>query len=86
MIRWAAYLQMLKEDGVTLETSEHEAVTDEGERLTTQFLLRWIDGVPLPFAVELTDLNEPVPRRTLRQVANALRLPVEKYVFPENMS
>lgn len=87
MIRWHAYISMLKEDGVSLETScDYEMLADDGTRLTTRFLIRWVDGAALTYSVYIPDMNEPVSRRTLRQVANALRLPPEKYIFPDEMN
>ncbi|MEO0474743.1 MAG: hypothetical protein AAF085_02060 [Planctomycetota bacterium] len=86
MIRWGDYIRMLKADGVTLETADSELMNAEGNSFGAQFLIRWVDGVPLNTLVEVPDMQEPVSRRTLRQVANALRLPPEKYIFPEEMN
>ncbi len=83
MIRWGDYLQKLKEDGVTLESCEEEGLTDSGERIVSQFLQRVVRGRYLYCPVEFTSLTDPVPRRKQRQIANQLRLSVEKYVFRE---
>lgn len=83
MIRWGTCLDKLRHDGVTLETCEEEALTDTGERITTQFLQRVVQGRYLACPVVITSLTDPVPRRQQRQIANLLRLPVEKYVFDE---
>ncbi|MEM9345555.1 MAG: hypothetical protein AAGB26_02945 [Planctomycetota bacterium] len=86
MIRWEQYIQMLEADGVSLEQIDLEGISESGERRSKQCLVRWIDGVPIYLAVHIPDIHEPVSRRTLRQVANALRLPPEKYIFPEEMN
>lgn len=83
MIRWHEYLERLEAEGVTLETAEAEALTDDGQRISAQFLCRWVKGRPLYIAVHITDLTEPVHRRLQRQIANALRLPPEKFIFTE---
>lgn len=85
MIRWGEYIEMLKQDGVSLETAENDILTEHGEKFSAQFLVRWVDGVPLHVIVTITSPNEPVSRRTFRQIANALKLPPEKYIFPEAM-
>ncbi len=40
-------------------------------------------GRPLYIAVQITDPSEPAHRRWQRQIANALRLPPEKFIFTE---
>ncbi|MFN3167690.1 MAG: hypothetical protein ACE37H_11570 [Phycisphaeraceae bacterium] len=85
MIRWGEFLDMLKQDGVSLETAEHDVLTEDGERFTTQFLIRWVDGRALHIPVNIDGLNEPVSRQSFRQIANVLRLPPERYIFPPDM-
>jgi hypothetical protein len=83
LIRWRDSLERLKAEGVTLETVEEEALTEDGRRITAHFLCRWIQGRPLYIAVHIADLSEAVHRRQQRQIANALRLPPEKFIFIE---
>ena len=85
MIRWGEFLDMLKEDGVTLETAEHEILTEDGERFTTQFLVRWVDGQPLGYPVDISDFEDPVPKWEIRRIAIHLKLPPDRYIFPSDM-
>lgn len=87
MLTWRNYLDILKDDGVTLETGMDLGICDDnGQLIVSKFLVRSVDGAFLSYPVYVPDEQEPVSRRTLRQVANALRLPPEKYVFPDEMN
>lgn len=83
MIRWGRFLERLREDSVTLNTVEHEGITEDDERITTRFLSRVVDGRYLYCEVDFESLDDPVPRRKQRQIANLLRLPPEKHHFRE---
>ena len=80
---WGSYLRRLAEDGVRLGECEEEAVRDDGQRVTTKFLERVKDGYQLHIPIKFDDLSETVPWYKRRQIANALRLPAEKYIFPD---
>lgn len=82
MLRWDRFLDMLAEDGVTLETTEYEILTEDEDRFSTQFLARWVDGKPLAYPVEIGSMDDPVPKLEPRRIAIALHLPPEKYIFP----
>jgi hypothetical protein len=69
---------MLEEDGVTLGECEQIAVSETGERVQAKLLIRgslWME-------VWFDDPTDRVPNRTIRQVANALRLPFDRYIEP----
>ena len=75
---------MLEEDGVTLSECEQEALSETGERIRAKILTRHLgEGRFLHVEIDFVDPASPVPQRTVRQIANRLRLPVEKYVFPD---
>ena len=79
---WGEFLKMLEADGVTLESSEYDALTADGERYTRWFLFRFVEGRPLRYDIDPPDLARPVSRWMIRRIANQLRLPYEKYIKP----
>ena len=69
---------MLEEDGVSRGESENAAISETGERVYSKFLVRgeyWVE-------IDFSDLTDRVPRRTIRQVANRLRPPFDRYIKP----
>ncbi len=84
MLTWRDYLEMLREDGVELVESEEEAVTEDGRRIISYTLTRWVEGRLLYYVVPgEVRKDEPVPWLVRRQAPVALKLPPEKYIFPE---
>lgn len=84
MVVWRDYLRMLKEDGVQVVESEEEAVTEDGERIIACTLIRQVEGRLLSYVVPVeVSMAERVPRLVKRQAPVALRLPPEKYIFPD---
>lgn len=84
MVIWRDYLRMLAEDGVTLDESEDEAITADGERIIAYMLVREFEGRWLYYVLpgEVRE-DDRVPRSVLRQAPNVLRLPPERYIFPK---
>lgn len=81
MITWREYLDLLRKDGVSVAESEDEALSDDGERVISRFLVRVVDGEVLTSPAEFASLSSAVPRMEQRRIANRLRLPPEKYIF-----
>jgi hypothetical protein len=82
MIVWKDYLAMLAEDGVLLGQAEEQALTDQGERVVAYFLSRHLDQRLLHIPLPVTPAPDAtVPSYLQRQIAVALRLPPEKYIF-----
>lgn len=84
MILWKDFLRKLQEDGVVLGEVEHELLDESGERVTAKVLTRRLHGKLLWIEIGFQTLDDRVPRRTQRQIANRLRLPPERYVFEES--
>jgi len=63
---------------------EHELLDESGERVTAKVLTRRLHGKLLWIEIGFQTLDDRVPRRTQRQIANRLRLPPERYVFEES--
>lgn len=84
MIRWREYRDMTRGDGVEWGESESEALTEDGHRFITHWLIRRVGGRLLTYTipVSITSWDASVPRYIRRQAANRLRLPPEKYIFP----
>ena len=78
MIRWREFIEKLREDGVTLNECEQEALTEDGERITTKFFARVVKGQYLVADADFQSLAHALPRRTRRQIANLPRLPVDQ--------
>ena len=81
---WRDYLTMLRKDGVTLDESEDEAITANGERIIAHMLVREVEGRWLYYVLpdEVRE-DDRVPRSVLRQAPVVLRLPPERYIFPK---
>jgi len=84
MIVWRDYLSKLANEGVSLNSVEDDDLTEEGERLERHFLSRLVAGQFLNFLLPgPVDMDAPVSRYLRRQIANVLRLPPKKYIFPD---
>jgi len=82
-VLWGQFLAMLKEDGVELASVR-----------TRLFLTMASASAPRPShdgtvigllwgAVDFGDETERVPKRKIRQIANQLKLPFERYIKPD---
>lgn len=83
-MRWREYRAMTEQDGVSWGESEHELVTEEGQRIVTHWMIRHVEDRLLKYVipVQIRSLDDRVPKYVQRQAAVQLRLPVEKYIFP----
>ncbi len=84
MISWRAYLAMLAEDGVHFNERDTGLMDDDGQPVMVQFLTRHLaDGTILSYTIPvIVDKDDRVLWYMNRQIANQLRLPVEKYIHP----
>lgn len=83
LLRWRTLLDILSDHGVSLETTELETLTEDGERSTARFLVRWVNGRPLYHVVGFVSMDDPVPRFEVRRIAIALDLPPEVFILPD---
>lgn len=84
ILRWSQLLEQLQDHGVTLETTDLEILTETGERMTTQFLVRWVHGQPRYHVVEIENFSDPVPKYLPRRIAIALGLPPDLFILPDD--
>ncbi len=77
-MNWGQFLRILAEDGVSLGESEDVILTEGGERVYYKMLIKG----PLWVQIWYDGPGDPVPPRRIRQIANILRLPFDRYIEP----
>lgn len=80
MPTWARFLKLLATDGVSLCDAEHDAITEDGGRLTTQLLVRQVGPRFLSVEVTIESTDDPVLMYDQRRIVRLLELAPNKYM------